>query len=77
MAERKHSEVRQRTRMVGLRLSPAESGLLKAEAARRGWSEARVLRETFLASLAPQPAIYLEHGESKYLSPERQGVEDA
>jgi hypothetical protein len=63
VAERKHSEVRQRTCQVCVRLNPAESALLKAEASRRGWSEARVLREAFIASL---PA-----------GPEQQGERDA
>lgn len=44
-------ETRQRTHLVGVRLSPAESALLRAEAKRTGLTMATVLREAFLASV--------------------------
>jgi len=53
---RKHSEVRQRTEAVLVRLLPAERELLKAEAERTGQHESTLLRERFLASLKPGEA---------------------
>jgi hypothetical protein len=49
--ERKHSETRQRTDMVCVRLNPAESALLTAEAERTGEHESTLLRDAFLASI--------------------------
>jgi hypothetical protein len=60
--ERKHSETRQRTHLVCVRMNPEESGLLKAEAARTGASEASLLRDAFLASLGANNNEENPHG---------------
>jgi hypothetical protein len=50
-ATRPRSESRQRKKIVGVRVSPAELSLLEAEADRTGKSEAALLRDAFLATL--------------------------
>ncbi len=50
-ASRPRSESRQRKKIVGARVSPAELRLLEAEADRTGKSEAALLRDAFLATL--------------------------
>jgi hypothetical protein len=45
------NETRQRQHLVGVRMSPAEMALLKAEAGRSGLTAASVLRQAFLAGV--------------------------
>ena len=56
MADRKHSETRQRTRLVCVRMTPAEYDLLAVVAADAGKDESTLLRDAFLAGVTPKPA---------------------
>jgi uncharacterized protein (DUF1778 family) len=61
MADRKHSNVRQRQVMLAIRVNPDEEQRIREAARRRGISVARLLRESALAAAELESAREGDH----------------